>query len=578
METARILVVDDEQGMQRLIRQRFRKRIKAQELTFLFAANGLEALQVIKKEADIDVIITDINMPEMDGLSLLRNIAETEAEYKTIVVSAFGDIPNIRAAMNQGAFDFLTKPIDFYDLDTTIQKALGLIRKIQSRKQELEQLKDQLFYQAYHDPLTDLYNRSWFFERVSTLLERPQSELYGVLFIDLDRFKLINDSLGHLSGDKLLKLVSARMREQLQNTGKIARFGGDEFIILLENVPSKKVVCEFADRLKQILDIPFYIEDYEVFIGASIGIIIGSKEYTKPEELLRDADIAMYSAKSQGRGGYQVFDPAMQVSAVETLQLQNDLRRALESDDLYLLYQPIVSLLTGHVDGFEVLTRWRHPQRGAISPITFIPIAEEAGLIIPLGLWVLNAVCDRLSQAQIRADVWRGITINVNVSALQLCQSDLAEKMARVLNKFEISATQIKLEITESCLLDQYDVQMSTLRSLKNLGFKICIDDFGTGYSSLSRLHEFPIDTLKIDRYFIREMTSGSQFRVETVRMIITLAHTLGMDVVAEGVETAEQLQQLQALSCDAIQGYLFSKPVSHEIADSILRNRNTLF
>ncbi|NJN21169.1 MAG: EAL domain-containing protein [Leptolyngbya sp. RL_3_1] len=564
--------------MQRLIRQRFRKRIKAQELTFLFAANGLEALQVIKKEADIDVIITDINMPEMDGLSLLRNIAETEAEYKTIVVSAFGDIPNIRAAMNQGAFDFLTKPIDFYDLDTTIQKALGLIRKIQSRKQELEQLKDQLFYQAYHDPLTDLYNRSWFFERVSTLLERPQSELYGVLFIDLDRFKLINDSLGHLSGDKLLKLVSARMREQLQNTGKIARFGGDEFIILLENVPSKKVVCEFADRLKQILDIPFYIEDYEVFIGASIGIIIGSKEYTKPEELLRDADIAMYSAKSQGRGGYQVFDPAMQVSAVETLQLQNDLRRALESDDLYLLYQPIVSLLTGHVDGFEVLTRWRHPQRGAISPITFIPIAEEAGLIIPLGLWVLNAVCDRLSQAQIRADVWRGITINVNVSALQLCQSDLAEKMARVLNKFEISATQIKLEITESCLLDQYDVQMSTLRSLKNLGFKICIDDFGTGYSSLSRLHEFPIDTLKIDRYFIREMTSGSQFRVETVRMIITLAHTLGMDVVAEGVETAEQLQQLQALSCDAIQGYLFSKPVSHEIADSILRNRNTLF
>jgi diguanylate cyclase (GGDEF)-like protein len=578
VETARILVVDDEQGMQRLIRQRFRKRIKAQELTFSFAANGLEAWQVIKKSADIDVIITDINMPEMDGLSLLKNIAEAEEEYKTIVVSAFGDIPNIRAAMNQGAFDFLTKPIDFHDLDATIQKALDLIRKIHARKQELERLKDQLFYQAYHDPLTDLYNRSWFFERVSQLLQDPQAGLYGVLFIDLDRFKLINDSLGHLSGDKLLKLVSSRMREQLQDSGKIARFGSDEFIILLENIPDKAAICNFADRLKQVLDVPFYIEDYEVFMGASIGIIVGSEEYTKPEELLRDADIAMYSAKSQGRGGYQIFDPAMQVSAVETLQLQNDLRRALESNDLYLLYQPIVSLVTGYVNGFEVLIRWRHPQRGAISPITFIPIAEETGLIIPLGLWVLNEVCDRLSQVQIRADVWRRITISVNVSALQLCQSDLAEKMARVLNKFEISATQIKLEITESCLLDQYDVQMSTLRSLKNLGFKICIDDFGTGYSSLSRLHEFPIDTLKIDRYFIREMTSGARFRVETVRMIITLAHTLGMDVVAEGVETAAQLQQLQSLSCDAMQGYLFSKPVSHEIADSILRNCNTLF
>ncbi len=564
--------------MQRLLSQRFRKRIKAQEITFLFASNGVEALQVIAEEKAIDVIITDINMPEMDGISLLENIAEAEEEYKTIVVSAFGDIPNIRAAMNQGAFDFLTKPIDFYDLDVTIQKALGLIRKIKARQEEIDKLKSQLFYQAYHDPLTGLYNRSWFFERVSKLLKTAQDQLYGVLFVDLDRFKLVNDSLGHVSGDKLLKLVSSRMKEQLQGVGKIARFGGDEFIVLLENIHDPDAICDCADGLKQVLGKPFCIEGYEIFVGASIGIIIGSQDYTKPEELLRDADIAMYSAKAQGRGGYQIFDSAMQISAVETLQLQNDLRRALESDELYLLYQPIVSLSTGNVSGFEVLIRWQHPQRGTVLPITFIPIAEETGLIIPLGLWILHEVCDRLAQTQRHGGVWDTITINVNVSALQLCQSDLAEKMARILNKFGILATQIKLEITESCLLDQYDVQMSTLRSLKNLGFNICIDDFGTGYSSLSRLHEFPITTLKIDRYFIRAMTSGSQFRMETVRMIITLAHTLGMDVVAEGVETAEQLQQLQSLECDSVQGYLFSKPISHAIADSLLRNRSSLF
>ncbi len=569
--TAKILVVDDEIDLQRLILQRFRRQIRAKEFDFVFATDGLDAIDRLQTDAtDIDMVLTDLNMPTMDGMTLLMRLAEIDRGLKAVVISAYGDIPNIRRAMNWGAFDFLTKPIDFRDLEITIAKTLESVQQLRQKQADIEQVQAQLLHAAYHDVLTGLPNRSWFTRRLTELIQQ-QAETYAVLFIDLDRFKSINDSLGHLAGDHLLQAMAERLQSGLTSPDQVVRLGGDEFAILLEPADVAKAIA-VANQIKTQLSQPFHLEEGEVYSEASIGIALGSRSYQRPEELLRDADIAMYCAKAQGKNRFEVFNPVMQAQAKELLQLENDLRRALEREQLSLHYQPILTA-AGALHGFETLVRWQHPTQGLMTPNRFIPLAEETHLVVPLGWWVFETACRQLSQWQqqfperFAKALGESLKLNINFSAIQLRQPDLVTRVREILSATGVSGDCLKLEITESYLLENDDKQMAALHQLKQLGIQLCIDDFGIGYSSLSRLHEFPIDVLKIDRSFIRRADLESGAHLETVNMIIVLAHSLGMDVVAEGVETPEQLQMLRALDCDFMQGYLFSRPVESQQA-----------
>ncbi|MBF2047499.1 MAG: EAL domain-containing protein [Elainella sp. C42_A2020_010] len=574
MPPAKILVVDDEVELERLIRQRFRKKIQAQEFDFLFAADGVEALRWLQSGSQVDMVLTDINMPKMDGLTLLGQLSGLRQPLRAVVMSAYSDMSSIRRAMNQGAFDFLTKPIDFQDLELTIQKTLQSVQAIREQQQQLQQAQQALMRVAYYDSLTGLPNRSWFIQRLAQLIEQPSANrLYAVLFIDLDRFKLINDSLGHAVGDLLLQSVAHRLKNCLRESDVVARLGGDEFAILLEAVENIAETEAIARRIQAQLKLPFQIEEMEIYSQASIGITLNSlglKRYDRPEELLRDADVAMYCAKAQGKGRFQVFDPIMQIRAKEYLDLENDLRRAISRRELSLHYQPIISTESGKLDSFETLIRWQHPSQGQISPSKFIPLAEETRLVVPLGWWVFEAACQQLQMWQQQFQQ-QSIRLNINCSAIQLQQKDLVERISRTLQSRNLQGEHLKLEITESYLLENIASQTDTLNQLKELGIQLCIDDFGVGYSSLSRLHEFPIDILKIDRSFIQRVDISAGTNLETIKMIITLAHSLGMDVVAEGVETPEQLAKLRELGCNFVQGYLFSHPVDSQAASRFL-------
>ncbi|EAZ90844.1 hypothetical protein CY0110_25476 [Crocosphaera chwakensis CCY0110] len=388
---------------------------------------------------------------------------------------------------------------------------------------------------------------------------------YAVLFIDLDHFKVVNDSLGHSAGDELLKQVAQTLQNHLRASDTVARFGGDEFAILLEEVEDIHEVIQVTQRIQEALSAPFELNNYEIRPGGSIGIALSDSNYKHPEEILRDADAAMYRAKAGGKNRYVVFDPTMQASVLERLALETDLRRGLDSNELCLHYQPIFSLAGDQlqVSSFEALARWQHPEHGWISPAKFIPLAEETGLISPLGLFVLQEACDQLRVWQSEFAHNLSLSINVNLSAIQLKQVDLVKQIKTVLKNTNIDPRYLKLEITESCLLQKNGSSVELLHNLKALGIQLCVDDFGVGYSSLSRLHEFPIDTLKIDRSFLRRTEEAKNW--ETVKLVIALAHSLGMTVVAEGIETEKQLEQLKVLGCEYGQGYLFSPPVDNQ-------------
>ncbi|OZH51267.1 hypothetical protein AFK68_32125 [Hydrocoleum sp. CS-953] len=572
-QIAKILVVDDEIELQRLIKQRFRKNIRAKEFDFVFVQNGIEALNKLKQEGHIDVVLTDINMPEMDGLTLLGELSDIDDNIKAVVLSAYGDLTNIRTAMNRGAFDFLTKPIDFQDLETTIRKTLQFVQKMRKKQEQIEKMYAQLEYDAVHDALTGLPNRILLdnlLQHNISYAERYPDYLYAVLFIDLDRFKVVNDSLGHSVGDSLLAAVAERLKVSVRGSDTVARFGGDEFVILLEELNNIHEVISITKRIQQKFNQAFLLNEYEIHLGASIGIALSTRQYQKADELLRDADAAMYCAKAKGQNQYVIFDPTIQASAMERLQLENKLRQAIEREDFSLYYQPIIEVTTGYLSGFEALIRWFTPD-GSISPSKFIPVAEETGLITPLGWWVFQEACRQLQDWRNKFPQQQSLLLNINFSTIQLKQSDLLENIQAILDATQLPGSSLKLEITESCLLENSEAQIQVLQELKDLGINICIDDFGTGYSSLSRLHEFPIDTLKIDRSFVTRMESNLG-GLEMVKMIIALAHSLNMNVVAEGVETETQLQQLKALGCEFAQGYFLAKPLDKVAAEEFLQ------
>ncbi len=434
-------------------------------------------------------------------------------------------------------------------------------------------IEEALRKQAFQDELTGLSNRHLFMDRLGRaigLAKQRENYLFAILFLDLDRFKLINDSLGHLVGDQLLIGISRRLETCIRSGDTIARLGGDEFAILLENINDVSCATLIAQRIYKELILPFNLCGQEVFVGTSIGIAIGTADYERPEDLLRDADIAMYRSKELGKADYQVFNRAMHSRTMARLQLETNLRRAIERQEFQLHYQPIVSLQTRRITGFEALVRWQHPERGLVSPSEFIPIAEETKLIIPLGWWVLRQACRQMRTWQVQfpdTSLWK---ISVNISGKQFSQPNLIEQVKQILQETGFDGRKLKLEITESVLVENSESAIAMLEQLQALGIQLSMDDFGTGYSSLSYLYRFPINTLKVDRSFINSLDVSAE-KLAIVRTIVTLAGDLGMDVVAEGVETENQLALLKELKCEGGQGYLFSKPLDSKTAEALI-------
>lgn len=467
-----------------------------------------------------------------------------------------------------------------------VYRVVGIAEDISERKFA----QQQLLHDALHDALTGLPNRNLFMERVERALKRSERHaeyLFAVLFLDLDRFKIVNDSLGHLVGDKLLVSIARSLEKILRSSDTVARLGGDEFTILLEDIESYQDAVQIAERIRQALCAPYQVEGHEVFSTASIGIALSSNGYTRPEQLLRDADLAMYRAKELGKSRYTIFDRAMHEPAVKLLKIENDLRRAIwaekpeyfvlsdvQASEFLLYYQPIIDINTYELTGFEALVRWRHPYRGLLGPSEFIPIAEETGLIVDLGNIVLRQACQQIRLWQQQFSPNLPLRVSVNLSSKQLRDESILENIDRILAETGIPGYFLTLELTESMLMDDPEAVTNILLQLRKRSIQLSIDDFGTGYSSLSYLHSFPVNSLKIDKSFVRQIQPDRNHqhlnlpeRAEIVRTIITLAHTLGMDVVAEGVETQSQLQQLKQLQCEKAQGYFFSQPLDAKAA-----------
>ena len=436
----------------------------------------------------------------------------------------------------------------------------------------LEETKEHFRHAAFHDSLTGLPNRAMFTELLKAEIEsshRHGEHMFAVLFLDLDRFKNVNDSLGHTHGDLLLVAFAERLEHSLRPLDTLARFGGDEFAILLSGMSDATDAVRVAQRIQDELTQPFVLDKNSAFATASIGIAFSSSGYDRADDILRDADIAMYRAKENGKARYEVFDHGMHARAVSRLQLESDLRQAIEQKEFCVYYQPIVSLQTGRLAGFEALVRWNHPRRGLVSPADFIPVAEETGLIVPIGQWVLNEACAQVRQWQIDSPSHRSLSLSVNLSARQVAHPDLLQRIKEALASSKLNPHCLKLEITESVVMENAEAAAQMFKQLRLLGVQLSIDDFGTGYSSLSYLHRFPLNYLKIDRSFVSRLTTDNDNAI--VRTISTLARNLGMEVIAEGIETEEQFLQLKMLGCEYGQGYLFSRPVANEAVMHLL-------
>jgi len=684
---SRLLIVDDNEMNRDMLARRLARKGYVIGLT----DSARELLPRVKEEG-IDLVLLDIEMPEVTGLDALQALRESYSaiELPIIMVTAKNQSDDIVKALEMGANDYLTKPIDFpvalarIGTQLSHKKAQEALRESEERyalaargandglwdwnlvtgavyfsprwkamlgfgeheiEDRLEEWLDRIHdadrdrvkeeiaahqrgltphFESEHrllhkdesfrwmlsrglavhdatgkasrmagsqtditerkvsDPLTGLPNRLLFIDRLGRLIKhskRRKDHLFAVLFLDLDGFKMINDSLGHLVGDQLLVGVAARLEKCLRSsdtvarlgeTFTVARLGGDEFTILLDDIKETEDAKRAAERLMKALAPPFLLAGKEVFTSISIGITLSSTVYEQPEDMLRDADTAMYRAKSLGKARYEVFDADMRASVMARLQLETDLRRALERDEFRNVYQPIVALDSGRIVGFEALLRWEHPSRGIIGPEEFIFVAEETGLIRELGWWSLHEACRQMSKWRAHSEACLDLTISVNLSAKQLLQPHLVDDVGKLLREVALPAEALKLEITESAVMADPAAAAEMLQQIKSLGIRLAIDDFGTGYSSLSYLHRFPLDTLKIDRSFISGTGEGGE-GMEIARTIMPMAKNLRLDVVAEGVETLEQVALLKRLQCKYAQGYYFSKPLAPEEVPPLL-------
>ncbi len=597
---ASILIVDDTPDNLRFLS----KFLSHRGYKVINALNGYLALTAAKA-AQPDLILLDIQMPDMDGYQVCQILKSDPETYDipVIFLTAMNSVIDKIKAFSVGGVDYITKPFHFEEVLIRIENQLKFqaakaeIRQLNSelesrvidRTAELEKANEKLkqeiaerqkaekrlLHMAWHDSLTGLPNRSLLIEELQTCLNRVKSDpsyLFAVLFLDCDRFKVINDSLGHLVGDQVIIAIAKRLQSCLSAEDTLARLGSDEFTIILKNIRDISDAINRAKTINQELQLPLKIESYDVFINVSIGIAMGNADYEKPEHILRDADIAMYQAKKLGHAHYQVFESRMREHALKRLQLETDLRLAVQSQELYLNYQPIISLCTGKMAGFEALVRWHHPQQGFISPGEFIPVAEETGLIVPIGIWVLREACQTM-QSWVEKFPEFKLHISVNLSVKQFRQPNLIEALDQILAETKLNSEYLKLEITETAIMDNAESANRLLKQLRARKIKLSLDDFGTGYSSLSYLHRFHLDTLKIDRSFISDISDDRE-SLEIVEAIVTLAHQLKMDVVAEGVETLMHFNQLRTLGIEFGQGYFFAKPLDAESAEALIRNQ----
>ena len=586
---ARLLIVDDVRENREILRRRFER----QGYVSVEANGGVEALALIARES-FDVVLLDMMMPDLSGLEVLASIRKrfSQGELPVIMVTAKTESEDIVEALNLGANDYITKPVDFSVALARVVTQLGrrqaeetirqvndalsrandeLEGRVADRTKDLVQANDHLRHEmrqreqsqatiahlAHHDALTGLPNRLQFHQQLTKAVQHRR--LHGtdlaVLFIDLDGFKSINDTLGHATGDSLLKHVASRLRNALRAEDTIGRLGGDEFAVIQVGVEQPTEAATLATRLIEVIKAPFSIDNQSLTVGASIGIVLAHGDYQEPEELLRAADLAMYRAKADGRGRHRFFDPELDRQVQERRVLELALRAAVEQDELGIHYQPLVNLESGRISGFEALSRWDDPIRGVVSPSVFIPLAEEIGLIAIIGRRILERACAQ-------AATWPAhISIAVNLSPAQFQCGTLVDAVTSALKASGLQPGRLELEITESIFLKDSDANLLQLRQVGALGVRISMDDFGTGYSSLSYLRSFPFDKIKIDKSFVQDLPTNPS-SIAIVRAVCGLARSFGASTAAEGVETDDQLKHVRAEGCTEVQGFIFSKPL----------------
>lgn len=460
--------------------------------------------------------------------------------------------------------------------ESHVKELQHYVAELEKSSLALRKSHEKFRHAAYHDALTGLPNRNYFLDILKTLLLKSRENgdsTFAVLFLDLNRFKTMNDSLGHSMGDRLIKNVAKRLSNMVGEGDVVGRFSGDEFAIILTGIANADAVTAFADKVAHRISQPFTLSGRQVFTSVSVGIAFEDPRYTDVEDILRDADIAMYYAKDHAQN-YVIFDPNMHTRAISLLQLETDLRYAIDRNELELFYQPVISLDNVKLAGFEALVRWNHPQRGLIMPNEFIPVSEYTGLVVPMTVQILRQACRQMVAWERNSPGAEPLTMSVNISGKHFAHNDLVETIERVLAETQIDPSCLKLEITEGAVMENAENAIAMLRKIKETGVKLCIDDFGTGYSSLSYLQRFPIDTLKVDRAFVSSMEDGSE-NGEIVRTVIALAKALKLNVVAEGIENIHQLHQLRVLGCEFGQGYLFSRPQPVREIEKLLEERN---
>ena len=559
---SRVVLIDDDPAIHTLVAA----MLKSLGVTIVSAMSGEQGLDVIRLQRP-DLVLLDNDMPGARGIDVLEWIKGDSATSMVPVIMETGSESSktLSACFAAGAVDYIRKPFTAAELRARVGSVL-----------ERQRMLGELTTAARMDKLTGLANRALLADRLSQALNRAGTDsAYGftLMFLDFDRFKLVNDSLGHDIGDLLLISIAARLRANLRSTDSsqreaagntVARLGGDEFVVLLDGIGTPEVATVIADRLLGVLAAPYQLGEHLVRSSASIGIVHSGDGYASADEMLRDADIAMYEAKATGKGRHVSFTASMRDAVRDRIEIESNLRDAIGTSQLHLVYQPIVDLETHRVTGAEALVRWSHPTRGNIPPMDFIPIAEETGLILPLSDFILREACSTFVRWHAELGAHAPRQISVNLSRVQLADASLVSRTLGVLAQYGVQPEQLQLEVTESQIMQQPAAALELLRALRSEGIRLAMDDFGTGYSSLSCLQEFPLDVLKVDRSFVANAGKGRDFAA-LLHAVVSLADNLGLKVVAEGIETEEQLVLLQALGCAFGQGYLLARPMTSE-------------